>query len=313
MDSEEISVGETDPIDETSEMDEALEAVEPREKPPWKAFVLTGLLASLFGAAGGGAGVYAGLKARAPAPVNQAAVDLTPLEAKITQLSNRLKTAETRLQKAADQPAPETETVDLSAIEARLDALEDAPRPEIDPGALSALQAAQEDGFEWPDVSKLERQIAAIETSVSAASDNELPEGFLDRLSALEKTAAATKELSGSTNQSRNLITKLEARLSALEKRPAPAPVVEHVSLLPFPKALLMEAVEDNREGSLIKKTLSRHIRVKDANDPLTLIEGIETDLSKGQLAPAIEKFERLPAPVQAAGQAWYDNVKASL
>ena len=79
------------------------------------------------------------------------------------------------------------------------------------------------------------------------------------------------------------------------------------------PKAQLIEAVDENRTGGLIEKTLSRHIRVKEANDPLTIIEAIETDLSDGRLAPAIEKFERLPAPVQSAGQAWYDSVKASL
>jgi hypothetical protein len=66
-------------------------------------------------------------------------------------------------------------------------------------------------------------------------------------------------------------------------------------------------------EGGMIKKTLSRHIRVKDDNDPLTLIDGIEADLSGGRLGAAAEKFERLPAPVRAKGQAWYESVKASL
>jgi len=89
--------------------------------------------------------------------------------------------------------------------------------------------------------------------------------------------------------------------------------VVERVSILAFPKAQMVAAVEENMEGGLIQKTLSRHIRVKDADDPLTLIDGIETDLNEGRLDAAAKKFERLPSPVQTAGQAWYESVKASL
>ena len=54
-------------------------------------------------------------------------------------------------------------------------------------------------------------------------------------------------------------------------------------------------------------------MRVKDENDPLSLIEGIEADIANGRLEGAAEKYDRLPEPVRAAGQAWYDSVKASL
>jgi len=40
----------------------------------------------------------------------------------------------------------------------------------------------------------------------------------------------------------------------------------------------MVAAVEDNIEGGLLKKTLSRHVRIKDENDPIALIEGIEAD-----------------------------------
>jgi len=107
-------------------------------------------------------------------------------------------------------------------------------------------------------------------------------------------------------------LAELNSRISALENQPAPKPVIERVSILAFPKAQLIQAVEDNQTGGIVEKTLSRHIRVKGPNDPLTLIDGIETDISEGRLSDAAKKFERLPAPVRSAGQAWYESVKAS-
>jgi hypothetical protein len=89
--------------------------------------------------------------------------------------------------------------------------------------------------------------------------------------------------------------------------------MVKRVPILAFPKTQMISAVEANMDGGMIKKSLSRHIRVKDVDDPLTLIDGIETDLSEGRLGAATEKFERLPSPVRSAGQAWYESVKASL
>ena len=118
--------------------------------------MLTGLLAALLGAVGGGIGTYTGMKTLQPEPAMQAPIDLAPMEATIKQLTARLKAAEAKLQDAANRPSAKSEPIDLSPLEARLKTLESAPRPEIDPDALTALQAAQKDGFEWPDVSALE-------------------------------------------------------------------------------------------------------------------------------------------------------------
>lgn len=283
MEYEDLIEDEAESSAEKAEGGDALEAVKSPAKSPWKAFILTGLLAGLIGAIGGGAGIYAALKTAAPKPAATQSVDLSPLETKFKQLSARLKTAEDKLQAAANRPAPNFEPTDLSDVESRLRALETAPRPDIDPEALTALQSAQKDGFEWPDVSDLESRIEALESGSDGAV------------------------------QAGGALSDLEDRLNALENRPALRPVVERVSILAYPKDQLIDALETTKSGNLIEKTLSRHIRVKDANDPLTLIEGIETDLQDGDLAAALEKFDRLPAPVQSAGQAWYESVKASL
>lgn len=294
---------------------EAEPVEEPREKSPWKAFILTGLIASVIGAAGGGYGVYAGLKHFAPEPAAQAQVDLSPLEAKLVSLSDRLNAAENSLEAVKSRPdaTPAAEPIDLSAIEARLEALESAPSPEIDADALAALQSAQEDGFEWPDVSALEARLAELETTSLSAAEAELPKDLTERLSALETNFENLQSGPAEADLIEDVLSSLDTRLEALENRPAPQPVVERVSILAFPKNRMIEAIEANQTGGLIEKTLSRHIRVKDENDPLTLIEGIEADMSEGRLAAATEKFDRLPSPVRAAGQAWYDSVKASL
>ncbi len=304
---------------------ETVEEAPARKAVPWKAVIVTGLLVSLIGAGGGGYGVYAGLKAQTPDIAANSGPDaatlMAPLNKKIKTLETRLSAAEALTQTVSDRPVPVVEPVDLSSVETRIEALEAAPVPDIDPVALTALQSAQADGFEWPDTSGLETRLTGLETQV-----NELPEAIapdamleiLDRLEVLETdlatavppSAAMTTPISG---PDADAFDSLIARVSALENRAPLAAKVQHVAVLAFPKAAMLSAIEDNAEGGFMKKTLSKHIRVKDENGPLTLIEGIEADIAKGRLKAAVEKFERLPVPVKAAGQAWYESVRASL
>ena len=299
-----------EPVAEPSEPELEPEADAPPAKSPWKAFILTGLLAGLLGAAAGGYGAYEALTRLSPEPVPQAQVDLSPVQSRLDQISDRLTKAEAA---AREANAREMEPVDLSDLEARLDVLESAPNPEIDPEALTALQDAQADGFQWPDVSELETRLTALETAVQKKSEPSVPTEVMDRLAALETEIDEVQNADPVAVMDEDMMSELTARLTELENRPPPKPVVERVSILAFPKAQLIEAVEDNQTGGMIEKALSRHIRVKDANDPLTLIDGIEADLSEGRLAAAAEKFERLPSDVQTTGQAWYKSVKASL
>ncbi len=328
MEHEDPIENETEPALEPPAGKDEIEVIEKSAKSPWKAFILTGFLAGLLGAALGGGGLYAALKTVAPQSAATQTVDLSPLEAKLSRLSDRVKTAESDLKSRAAVTAPEFEPTDLSDVEARLAALERAPRPDINPEALTALKSAQDDGFEWPDVSDLEARIAALESETQAretratevkASESEakgetdVPAGIRERLTALENNFEDLKTSSSGALEAVERLSAVEVRLKAFENRPPPEPVVERVSILAFPKDALIEAADKTQEGNILEKTLSRHIRVKDANDPLTLIEGIEKDLSAGALTSALEKFERLPAPVKAAGQAWSESVRASL
>lgn len=292
---------------------------EPREKSPWKAFVLTGVIASLFGAAGGGYGVFEGMKRLGPNPAAQPSVDIAPLEGKVDSLTDRLSAAEASVKKAASRPAPKAQPIDLSGLESRLDELEAAPRPEIDPEALTALQSAHADGFEWPDTSGLEDRLAALEaTAKTSAAPTELSSEIMERIEALEAGVQTNSEIASEDSLSAEEVSifserfdLLESRLAALENRPVRAPRIERVAVLAFPKDAMIEAAEEAVEGGLLKKALSKHVRVKDEDDPITLIESIEADIEQGRLEAAAETFNRLPDPVRAAGQAWYDSVKA--
>jgi hypothetical protein len=325
---------EDDGEDAAPQPEEDLEAATetPEKKSPWKAFILTGFIASLIGAAGGGYGVYQGVKTFSPVADAQPDVDISPLETKLKVLSERMSKAEADVKTAANRPAPEIdlpEPVDLSGLESRLEALESAPTPDIDPAALTALKSAQADGFEWPDTSALEDRLSVLETQLEADSietDSEPSAEMTDllaRLDALEKLDDANVTLSAGdapliitdeiTSLDSSRLDDIETRLSALENRPALEPRIERVSVLALPKAAMIAAVEDNVEGGVLKKAFSKHVRVKGDDDPLTLIDDIEADIAKGRLEEAATKFNRLPDPVRAAGQAWYDSVKASL
>ena len=190
-------------------------------------------------------------------------------------------------------------------IEGRIAVLE--AQAETSPDSATVSTALEE------RISELETQVKTSATLTASAPAVAVPDNLMKRLKTLEAEAEMFRNAEAVSALDDEKMTALESRLSALENRPAPSPVVKRVSILAFPKAQMVSAVEANMDGGLIKKTLSRHIRVKDDNDPLTLIEGIETDLSEGRLVAAAEKFERLPSPVRSAGQAWYESVKASL
>ena len=309
--------------------DDIIEIADDEERPksPWKAFILTGLIASLFGAAGGGYGVYAGLKSQSPQVAEVIQTDLTPLETRLKALTDRVSAAEANVKQIKARPVPTSaapsEPVDLSPLDARITALEKAPKPEIDPAALTALQAAQRDGFEWPDTASIEDRIADLETDIETASNtasvpSELFPELIARLEDLETQLKSlekntTTQLSAGATTRAQSVKKIEARLAALENAPRPDARVERVSILAFPKEAMIAAVEENVEGGLFKRALSKHVRVKDDDDPIGLIDSIEIDITAGRLESAIIKYDRLPDPVRAAGQAWYESVKASL
>ncbi|GGX72402.1 hypothetical protein GCM10011309_23420 [Litorimonas cladophorae] len=301
------------------------EATTPAKTPkPWKAVILTGFLASLIGGGLGAFGIYAGLKAQAPEAAPDFSAELMaatrPLSETVAILERRLAGLETDIGDMDAASLTLAEPVDLSTIETRLTTLETTAPSEIDPATIAALNAAQADGFKWPDTSALQARVTALETELLKLSEvpasempSDFPVGLTERLEALEAQITQSSSTEDLSVMMSNVLETIEARVSALENVEPIAPRVERIAVLAFPKEALLKAVEANAEGGFVKKTLSRHVRVKDDDNPRTLIDQIEVDISEGRLDAAANKFERLPAPVKTAGQAWYESVKASL
>ena len=316
--------------------------------PKWTTVILTGLIAGLVGAGAGAAALYTLAPKLIGTDGAQVATLERQIETRISALDTRLQTAEARAPSRTDAFDPtdldqrlaalETAPVFADDITDRIAVLEAAPRPEIDPAALSALQAAQADGFQWPDTKLIETALVRIdERLLSLEADDADTSDVMNRLAALENRPVETtmpddiiarldamEQRDAETGMPPELIARLDAlesrepeavmspelmdRIAALESAPAPVAVPRFV--LPFPKAEMLRAVDANREGGFMSRTLSKHVRVKSDDDPTTLINGITADIADGDLDAAAAKFDRLPEAVQAPGRAWYASLK---
>ena len=276
--------------------------------PGLKGTLLAGLLAGVVGLAGATAGVYFGLKTQKAPDIQTVKIDVEALKAELLNAQSvQLKSIETRLQKleanlktvSETQAKPEA-IPDLTPLEDRLARLEAASDIEISPETLSALTQAQADGFDWPDVSTLEARLDALETS----EPEQAPDlGTIEtRLKALEARKPSV--------ETATIPKTLLSRISVLEDQANVNAQAAQFSQIEFPKELLLKAAKNTSDGNVLQRALSKHVRVKDDDDPVTLIEGIEADISAGQYNQALVKFESLPKDVQAIGKSWYEVVQ---
>ncbi len=306
-DSPDVSISEADRLeDEILETEAENYLVNNKETSGLglKSILLAGLLLG-FGSAA--AGVYFGLKFQKAPDIQTATIDVDALKAELLdKQADQLKSLETRLNKLEANLKTRSETQaepivmpDLTPLEDRLAQLEAARDIDISPETLSALNQAQNDGFEWPDVSTLEARLDALETTK--------PEKVQD-LGAVE-TRLKALETRKITTPTATIPKALLARISVLEDQLNVTNQAVQFSQIEFPKGLLLSAVKNTSEGNVLQRTLSKHVRVKDDDDPITLIEGIEADISSGRYNEAILKFESLPEDVQAIGNTWYETV----
>ena len=276
--------------------------------PGLKGTLLAGLLAGVVGLAGATAGVYFALKTQKAPDIQTVKIDVEALKAELLNAQSvQLKSIETRLQKleanlktvSETQAKPEA-IPDLTPLEDRLARLEAASDIEISPETLSALTQAQADGFDWPDVSTLEARLDALETS----EPEQAPDlGTIEtRLKALEARKPSV--------ETATIPKTLLSRISVLEDQANVNAQAAQFSQIEFPKELLLKAAKNTSDGNVLQRALSKHVRVKDDDDPVTLIEGIEADISAGQYNQALVKFESLPKDVQAIGKSWYEVVQ---
>jgi hypothetical protein len=252
------------------------------------------LLAALLGAAGGAIGGAYGTHYLFP-PTNvddmRAAVQQdvgqleTKTQAEINDIRQDLSGLETRL----SQTSSETEIQSfIAGFEERLQTLENAPAPslpDIDPDTLNALKAAQNDGFNWPEMNEIDSQIAKLNS----------------------KTEALEAQIVGLNAQIESLEGELEAREAQSRIVQSETDTVRSIGP-EFPKQALLNAAKNRAESQgFLSRTLNKHVSVDSPDSPKNLIEKIETAYEKGDIYTAIKTFDRLPSDIRSAGQDWRD------
>ncbi len=175
----------------------------------------------------------------------------------------------------------------FETLEARLATVEARPQstlPEdiaaIEPATLSALQRAQEAGFNWPDTTSYEAQITVLQ----------------------EELQHMQAEVDALKSQEARIITGADTALLSASS--------ESVYRPDFPLAdLLLGAKKNTKPKSLLERTLDKHIRVADPDDPVTLIKKAQKAYEDQDYRAAISAFDQLPPEIQAYGKNWREAI----
>ncbi len=303
---------------QNNEVLDGQESREPLKKPRRKygkfALGFTALSALIIGGASGGGFVqyvmpyFTGTKANSPNPNTGPRIDLTPIEAQISRLTDkntqidtqisRLEAAYKRLDRLAKDAKPiAADPIDLSGLEIRLDALENAPQATpIDESLLARLESLQNEGSPALDLSDIEARLAELETQLAS---EDIPEPIRELVQDIyEKQTETQLEIEALSDE----LKTQQAQLMPSADKPLALAVSD------FPKRALLDALsQQSQKQPLLQRTLGKHIKIKDPADPAVLIEAIETALDEGNIEAARAQFDRLPPDIRLAGQAWRD------
>ena len=78
--------------------------------------------------------------------------------------------------------------------------------------------------------------------------------------------------------------------------------------------ALNRYALGELLQGSgFLRRTMTRHIRLKGENNPHILIDRIEADLAAGRANAALSKFDQLPDSLQSLARGWRADMESAL
>ncbi|MGB3456024.1 MAG: hypothetical protein WBG08_01480 [Litorimonas sp.] len=214
--------------------------------------------------------------------------DPTPLEARIDALQSELASVRNR-------PAPRIPRVDLSPLERRLDALEARPQVEdvIGGDVVDRLEALQREGFVIPDLTEFP-DTDAMEARLSAL------EGRVEEVGAVAESASLA-----ALDRPAPVIVAPDAAV--------PEPDIDMSRLPRFPAQALRNGAAELAGSGLLRRTLSRHVRVRGEDSPDRLIDAIEADLSEGRPRAALTKFDRLPDRLKTLARGWRADMDSAL
>lgn len=212
-----------------------------------------------------------------PAPYDASALNarVTALQTEVTALQNR--------------PAPVVPTVNLAPLTRRITALE--ARPTVDPLSeeiVARMEALQADGFQVPVMPDLP-DFDAVDARIKALEDGIAAQAAV--IAAIPAQGAVMPSLPPLTTD----------------------PYVDPKTLPRFPAQTLRDGAAELGGSGFVKRTFSRHVRVRGSNAPDILISGIEDDLAAGNPRAALAKFDRLPPQLRTLARAWRANMEEAL
>ncbi len=275
-----------------------------RKRPLWPLLLLGGALL------GFGASFAASYYTR------PAAVDVSGLEAEVAtlrsqigamqaerraqpDLSSQLAALQTRVERLAAQSqqdaVPAAEPVDLSDLEARLDTLENRGSPEIDEALVTRLETLQAEGLpmELSDIEAMQRQIDSL----------------ADRLMRLEDAPRDQSDVKALRAEIEGLQSRMDEKATDMSVSEAPVttlPIpVDPDSLPRFPADRLRAGAAELAGEGFIRRSLSRHVRVKDEGSAEVLIGEVETAMDAGDVQAAIAAFDQLPDALRNVARGW--------
>lgn len=211
--------------------------------------------------------------------VRPAPYDSSALDAQLSELQAEVIALQNR-------PEPVIPTINLAPLRNRIAALE--ARPTVDPLSeeiVSRMENLQAEGFELPvmpdlpDFEANEARMKALEDQISA------------------QTLAISALQMG----------------SGVDPVPAAELFVDPDTLPRFPAQTLREGAAELGGSGFVRRTFSRHVRVRGSNAPDVLISGIEDDLENGKPRAALAKFDRLPPQLRSLARAWRANMEEAL
>lgn len=215
-----------------------------------------------------------------PEPYDDSAMNarIAALQADITTLENR-----------PDPVMPTIPTVNLAPLTRRIAALE--ARPMVDPLSeeiVARMEALQADGFEVPVMPEFPEfpDFEAMATRINALED---------QVAAQSATIAALPDVGASAQPGDE------------------EPFVDPDTLPRFPAQMMRDGAAELVGSGFLKRTFSRHVRVRGSDAPDVLISGIEADLVRGKPRAALAKFDRLPPELRTLARAWRANMEEVL
>ena len=180
----------------------------------------------------------------------------------------------------------------MSALEARLAELETRETSVPDEALVARMEALQADGVDVAGQAALSDMEARLDDLAA-------------RIASLETAPASDESFRAELDTLRDRVGQMSAVPVA-----AAAPARASGAIAPtFPAETLRDGARARAGGGL----LAKHFRVRSDDDPLTLIDAVETAMDERRYADAVAAFDRLPDELKSLARGWRADMQSFL